>query len=200
MSSTSSSPSADPALGRLANLLGAWALAASDRMTAAAAVAAGRGGQAPAALVALEQFAGGGTIEQLRHVLGLTHSASVRLVDALVADGLVGRARGAGDRRSVALRLTPSGRRAAQRIRRARATAVQETLRGLSDAQRRSLTALAEHLTGDLAALRLERRALGQAPTGGWLCRLCDFEACGRPDGRCPAAARARRRGGGFAG
>ena len=193
MSSSSSSPSADPALARLSNLLGAWALAVCDRMTTAAAAAAGRGGQAPAALVALEQFAGGGTIEQLRHVLGLTHSATVRLVDGLVVDGHVARRRPAGDRRSVALRLTPSGRAAARRIARARAEAVEETLSGLTGAERRSLTALAEHLTGDLAVLRLEERARGEVPAGGWLCRLCDFQACGRSEGRCPAAARARR-------
>ena len=29
-----------------------------------------------------------------------------------------------------------------------------------------------------------------------WLCRLCDMEACGRDDGRCPAASAARARWG----
>jgi DNA-binding MarR family transcriptional regulator len=162
-------------------------------MSAAAAAAAGRGGQAPAALVALEQFAGGGTIEELRHVVGLTHSATVRLIDCLVADGQVSRRYTSRDRRSVALRLTPSGRAAARRIRQARAAAVEETLGGLTDAQRRALTAMAERLTGDLASLRIQQRAMGEAPAGGWLCRLCDFDACGRPAGQCPAARAARR-------
>jgi DNA-binding MarR family transcriptional regulator len=189
MSSRSSSPHADE---RLANLLGAWALAVSDRIGAAASEAAGRGGQAPAALVALHQFAGGGTIEELRRVLGLTHSAAVRLVDALESDGHVARRAGVGDRRSVALALTPSGRAAARRVIRARAEAVESTLGGLTDAQRRSLTALAEGLTADLAALRLDQRREGVTPAGGWLCRLCDFAACGRSDGRCPAANAAR--------
>jgi DNA-binding MarR family transcriptional regulator len=191
MSSSSSSPSADPELGRLANLLGAWSVAVSDRITAAAERAAGRGGQAPGALVSLEQFAEGSTIEQLSAVLGLTHSATVRLVDALVADGHVARRRSRGDGRAVAIRLTPSGRATARRIGRARSQAVQEVLGGLTDAQRRTLTAVAERLTGDLAALRLEQRAEGELPAGGWLCRLCDFGACGRPEGRCPAAATA---------
>ena len=188
MSSSSSSRTADPDLARLANLLGAWSLAVSDRITAAAAVAAGRGGQAPAALVALDQFAEGNTIEQLSGVLGLTHSATVRLVDALVADGHVARRRRVGDGRAVAIRLTPSGRAAARRVTRARAEAVRGVLDGLSGAERRSLTAMAERLTADLAALRLEQRAAGELPAGGWLCRLCDFGACGRPEGRCPAA------------
>jgi DNA-binding MarR family transcriptional regulator len=196
MSSSSSSPSADPDLGRLANLLGAWSLAVSDRITAAAAAAAGRGGQAPAALVALDQFAEGSRIEELSAVLGLTHSATVRLVDALVSDGHAARRRRGGDRRAVAIRLTPSGRAAARRIIRARGQAVQGVLAGLTPTERRSLTTMAEHLTAALTTLRLEQRAAGEPPAGGWMCRLCDFEACGRPDGRCPAAATAR----GFAG
>ena len=191
MSSSSSSPDADPGLARLANLLGAWSLAVSDRITAAAAAAAGRSGQAPAALVALDQFAEGGTIEQLSAVLGLTHSATVRLVDALQADGHVVRRGRTADRRAVALRLTRSGRAAAQRVIQARGEAVQETLGALTEPQRRALTAMAERLTGDLATLRLEQRAAGELPAGGWLCRLCDFQACGRPEGRCPAAGRA---------
>ena len=201
MSSRSSSRRADPAYGsspgddleraRLANLLGAWALAVADRIEAAASTAAGRGGQAPAALVALHEFAGGGTIEDLRRVLGLTHSAAVRMVDGLEADGHVARRPGVGDARSVAVILTPSGRAAARRILRARAAALEATLDGLTAAHRRSLTALAERLTGDLAELRLEQRRQGKPPAGGWMCRLCDFEACGRDDGRCPAAGRA---------
>jgi DNA-binding MarR family transcriptional regulator len=192
MSSKSNSPSADREHARLSNLLGAWALAISDRIGAAAAEAAGRGGQAPAALVALHQFAGGGTIENLRGVLGLTHSAAVRLIDGLVADGHVVRRTGKDDARSVALALTPSGRAAARRVIRARGDAVASTLEGLSVPDRRTLTVLAEQLTSDLTAARLEERRHGTAPAGGWLCRLCDFQACGRPEGRCPAALRAR--------
>jgi MarR family transcriptional regulator, negative regulator of the multidrug operon emrRAB len=192
MSSSSSSPRADPELARLANLLGAWSLAMTDRIAAGAATAAGRGGQAPAALVALDQFAEGSTIEQLSDVLALTHSATVRLIDALVADGHVVRRRRPGDRRAVAVSLTASGRAAARSITRARAEAVRGALGGLSEAQRRSLTAMAERLTAEMTALRLEERAVGTPPAGGWLCRLCDFQACGRPEGRCPAAATAR--------
>lgn len=192
MSSSSSSRRADPELGRLANLLGAWSLAVADRITAAAAGAAGRGGQAPAALVALDQFAEGSTIEQLSDVLALTHSATVRLIDALVSDGHAVRRRRRGDGRAVAVILTPSGRAAARRIRRARSQAVRDVLGGLTGPQRRALTTMAERLTGDLVSLRLEQRAEGEVPAGGWLCRLCDFGACGRSEGRCPAAGTAQ--------
>lgn len=191
MSSRSSSPSADPAIARLSNLLGAWALAISDRVVGAAEASAGRGSQAPAALVALHQFAAGSTIEELRRVLGLSHSAAVRLIDGLVADGHVAREPAANDRRSVALNLTASGRATAQRIIAARHMAIEATLERLTEVELRALTGLAEQLTADVADLRLNERRDGAAPVGGWLCRLCDFHACGRSEGRCPAATRA---------
>ena len=188
------SPSAasDPSVARLANLIGAWTLAVADVVTGAAATAAGRGGQAPAALVALHEFAGGSTIDQLRQVLGISHSTAVRLVDGLVTDGHVSRTHNTDDRRAVALTLTAGGRRTARRVLAARREAVQGTLGGLSEDERRSLMRLAEALTGQLVDLKLDERARGNAPSSGWLCRLCDFDACGRPDGLCPAAGRAR--------
>ena len=42
-----------------------------------------------------------------------------------------------------------------------------------------------------LEVVRAEMAADGDTPedpVGGWLCRLCDFEACGRDRGLCPAA------------
>jgi DNA-binding MarR family transcriptional regulator len=166
----------------------------ADGVTAAAATAAGRGGQAPAALVALHEFAGGSTIDQLRQVLGISHSTTVRLIDGLVADGHVSRTHHTDDRRSVALTLTPAGRRTARRILAARGKALQSALEGLSEQERRSLMRLAEALIGQLVDLRLDERARGNAPSSGWLCRLCDFDAYGRPDSVCPAAERVRAR------
>ncbi len=163
-------------------------------MTAAAAAAAGRGGQAAAALVALNEFADGSTIDHLRHILGISHSAAVRLTDGLVADGHVKRAAHADDRRSVALQLTPTGRRAARRILEARYEAVHSTLEGLPEQEQRSLIGLAEALTAQLVDLKLDERAGSSSPESAWLCRLCDFHACGRPEGLCPAAHRAQSR------
>jgi DNA-binding MarR family transcriptional regulator len=194
MSSRSRSQTGDPSAARLTNVVGAWTLAVADRVTAAAAAAAGRGGQAPGALVALHEFAGGSTIDQLRQVLGISHSATVRLIDALVADGHVSRTDHIDDGRSVALALTPAGRRTARRILAARREALQATLEGLSERERQLLMRLAEALTGQLVDLKLDERARGNAPSSAWLCRLCDFEACGRADGQCPAARRARDR------
>jgi hypothetical protein len=61
-------------------------------------------------------------------------------------------------------------------------------LGALSGPQREALTPLVEGLVAALTRLRLDQRARGEVPPDGWLCRLCDFGACGRPDGRCPAA------------
>ncbi len=194
MSSKSRFRTTDPTTARLTNVVAAWSLGVADRVTVAAAMAAGRGGQAPAALVALHEFAGGGTIDQLRQVLGISHSTAVRLIDSLVADGHVARTHHANDRRSVALTLTPAGRRAARRVLAARREVVHGTLQGLSELERHSLMQLAEVLTAQLVDLRLGERARGNPPSSGWLCRLCDFGACGRPDGLCPAAERARTR------
>lgn len=194
MSLSSRSRKTDPSVARLTNLVGAWSLAVADRVTVAAATAAGRGGQAPAALVALHEFAAGSTIDHLRQVLGISHSTAVRLIDGLVADGHVTRALHTDDRRSVALTLTPAGRRAARRILAARRDAVHGTLAGLSEQEQHSLMRLAEVLTAQLVDLKLGERARGSAPSSAWLCRLCDFGACGRPDGLCPAAQRTRAR------
>jgi hypothetical protein len=54
------------------------------------------------------------------------------------------------------------------------------------------LEALAGDVLAKLAAQRRALRASGQMPPGGALCRLCDFVACGRPEGRCPVAGTAR--------
>src|SRR3954470_18962104 len=96
---------------RTANLLAAAAVRIADLIHVETSVRAGRGAQAPAALVTLLRPLER-PIEELRHVLALSHSATVRLVDRLVEDGLVERAPGR-DGRTVAPRLTGSGRVAA---------------------------------------------------------------------------------------
>ena len=86
-STSNSRPDGDAAA--LINRVGALLLVAHDSMAEAAGRAMGRGAQAPAALVALREFLEDATIQQLSDVIGLTHSATVRLVDRLVADGFV---------------------------------------------------------------------------------------------------------------
>lgn len=189
MSSTSSSPDSL----ELSNRLAALALAISDAVGRTTAVAVGRGAQAPAALASLRQFLTDATIEDLSQALGLTHSATVRLVNRLAADGYVVRRSGSRDGRTVALRLTAAGAAAADRVLAARLATVEMSIRDLTGDDRVALARIVDRLLVGVTRRRLQARSLGEPPTGGWLCRLCDFTACQRPAGSCPAAKTAER-------
>jgi DNA-binding MarR family transcriptional regulator len=172
---------------RLANVLGAFALAMSDELEAATAGAAGHTGAGPAAVVALSDLLAGRSVDDLRRAVGLTHSGAVRVVDRLVGDGLAERRPGP-DGRSVALALTPAGRRLAGKVRNARQVTIEQALDVLDDREQAQLSRLLEKLVAGVVERRLEGRRAGATPPGGWLCRLCDPVACQRPEGRCPAA------------
>ncbi len=133
---------------------------------------------ADAALSALHHFLDGPSLDRLRQVLGLTPSGAVRLVDRLVAAGLVTRGPGA-DGRSRSVALTPAGRAAAERVTAARSAALTDLLGELSPAERETL----HDLLG-----RLMAGVVRGKDGGAWLCRLCDVTACGRAEGRCPTA------------
>jgi DNA-binding MarR family transcriptional regulator len=180
-----------------ANVLGALSLVIVDRINAAVEAVTTLGPSAPAALVALHEFLDGGSVSELSSVLGLTHSGTVRLVDRLAAEGLVQRV-GAQDARVVSVALTRTGRRAALRIRQAREKSITDTLSALSAREVDALaTALDAMLTTVTRARAAERAAQGPGRPQPWLCRLCDFAACGRDEGHCPvnAAAPARNSG-----
>jgi DNA-binding MarR family transcriptional regulator len=175
---------------RLANLLAVTATALADEIRERTADAVGEHGAAAAALVALSQSQDGAPITRLAGVLGLTHSGAVRLVDRLVELGYV-RRRDALDRRTVSVRLTVRGRAAARRVAAARAQATEPLLAALAAGDRARLSATLETVIKGVVDARLARRS-AESWRGAWLCRLCDFTACGRPDGRCPAANAAR--------
>jgi MarR family transcriptional repressor of emrRAB len=176
-----------PTDGRTVNVFAALTLLASDAQRGATEVAAGRSDAAPAALASLIDAPSGRSVDQLRQMVGLTPSGGVRLVDRLVADGLVERRPG-NDGRVVLVRLTRRGRGAAQRVLAARAAAVEQLLEPLDADERETLRALAAKMIEGGVVSRLEARRRGDVPTGGWLCRLCDQAACGRGAGECPAA------------
>jgi len=174
--------------GRLANLLGALALAIADQLTAAVEAASGMTDAAPAALTALhESSTSGRSIDDLRRLVGLTHSGAVRLVDRLVASGHIERGPGATGR-SVGLTLTARGAEVAALIREARQAVVGIVLSQLDVGARGQLVEFCETMIATVTAQRLAARQAGVEIRGGALCRLCDFAACGRPDGNCPAA------------
>lgn len=148
--------------------------------------------RAATVLVALLDFSPSGSVRRLSQVIGLTHSGAVRVVDRLAETGLVERQPGQ-DLRSLGLSLTGTGHRVASRLRSRRRHALRSLLTTLTANQHAALTEGCETLIAQLTSQRLAIRASGEAPAGGALCRLCDFAACGRPEGRCPAASRARR-------
>lgn len=170
---------------RPGQLLAVLALGINDRIRHAENMAAGHGAAAPAALVALHEFLGGATMDQLRQVVGLTPSGAVRLVDKLAQAGLMRRGPGP-DGRSVAVTLTRRGTAAAERVLTARRKAAETVLAGLGPDELESLTPLLERLLQELTRSRLAERGSGRIPAGGWLCRLCDFTACHRREGGCP--------------
>ncbi len=166
------------ALDREANLLGAFALAITDRTSAVVATAAGQSVSAAAALSALHHFLDRPTLDQLRKVLGLTPSGAVRLVDRLAEAGLVMRGPG-DDGRSRSVALTKKGRRVATRMSAARAAVLGDALEELSPAERETLYSLMGRLMAGIVRGK---------DGGAWICRLCDVDACGRAAGQCPTA------------
>jgi len=166
------------------NVIAAALLAVSDRVRSAAEQAAGRGGAGAAALTAIHGWANGQPIEALATGLDLSHSRTVRIVDALEGDGLVRRRPDPSDARRALVQLTASGRRACQRILRARERALHEALAPLDDHQRDALAEVAEALVANAVSSRGDARLI---------CRFCDTRACGHDDDRCPATREADR-------
>jgi DNA-binding MarR family transcriptional regulator len=171
-------------LDRAGNLLGALSLAVTDRMSAAAGDAASQSDSAAVALSALHHFLDDPSVDLLRQVLGLTPSGTVRLIDRLQQAGYVTRRPGS-DRRSVSVRLTPAGRRAAERVSAARAEVLEDALSDLTPVERQVLDQVVSRVLVGLIR--------GPGATR-WMCRLCDMTACGRKDDRCPVANAARER------
>jgi MarR family transcriptional repressor of emrRAB len=164
------------ARARQENLLGALALAVSDRLRQESEVAVGHSGAAAAALLTIAQYPGG-TVEELRRAIGLSHAAAVRVVDRLADAGLV-RRRPGGRGPALALMATPRGRSHARRILEIRRKVLADALPSLSAAEGATITAILERALANLA---------GDPVFGATICRLCDG-AC--RDEACPVAAR----------
>lgn len=160
---------------RLENLLAAFAVALADRIRAETEAAVGHGGAAAAALVTIAQFPGF-TIEQLRRAIGLSHPATVRVVDRLAEQQLVKRGRGPVGP-AVALTTTPAGRRLARKILDIRQTVLSDSLPALSAEEATALSCTLERALEHLA---------DQPHTT--VCRLCDMGVCRRHD--CPVVRR----------
>jgi MarR family transcriptional regulator, negative regulator of the multidrug operon emrRAB len=161
---------------RTANLLGVCALDAMDGVRRGVVTATGIDLSAAAMLSALDQYAGGDSLDELSRVLGVSHSGAVRIARRLEERGLVRRAHDPGDRRVVRITPTPTGRAVSARISTARLEALAARVARLADADREALTGILERLLGSDVPDHAHARHV---------CRLCDADVCGHPD-RCP--------------
>ena len=164
---------------RLENLLGALAVGLSDAITSAVESSAGHAGAMGAALATLAQEPGLG-IEQLRVPLGRTQSATVRVVDQLVAEGYAERRPGQ-DQRCVAVFLTARGTRAASRVLASREQLLADAVSPLTPGERKALTGALEKVLDRITSDRAH---------ADLICRLCDLAAC--PERACPVDLAAR--------
>ncbi len=152
---------------RTANLLGVVGLAVADRIEETARDILNHAGETPAALVVIG-YGLGPSNEQLRRILGLSHPGSVRLVDRLVADGLVERQEGR-DRRAIALYLTEQGAALREKLLHGRLAAIRPFVMPLTGPEQESLAALLHKMLASLETTDLQRCTL---------CRLCDDRVC----------------------
>lgn len=161
-------------IDRTANLLGVVGLAVADRIEDTARDILNHAGETPAALVVIG-YGLGPSNDQLRRILGLSHPGSVRLVDRIVADGLVER-RAGRDRRSIALFLTVKGAALREKLLNGRLAAIKPFLMQLTQAEQEALAALLHKILSSMETTDLERCTL---------CRLCDGRVCSN----CPIPA-----------
>lgn len=160
---------------RLENIFGAMSLALVDKMEKAFSAETGLGPSAVAAIIQIGTEPGM-AIETLRRIIALSHSATVRLVDHLVAEGLVlrGEALG-GDRRAKALHLTEAGETLLRKSIAARRAVIERAVGKLDEAEMALLGRLAEKLLPALVDLGDDQDVV---------CRVCDQQACVQD--RCP--------------
>ncbi|MGP1397553.1 MAG: MarR family winged helix-turn-helix transcriptional regulator [Inquilinaceae bacterium] len=152
---------------RTANLLGVVGLAVADRIKDMASDILNHAGETPAALVVIG-YGSGPSNDQLRRILGLSHPGTVRLVDRLVADGLVER-RAGRDKRSIALHLSERGMALREDLLKGRLATIGALLTPLTGAEQETLAALLHKLLSTMDTTDWERRKL---------CRLCDNRVC----------------------
>lgn len=163
---------------RTANLLGALSVAIADRLEEQLTAQSNRNDSAASALNLVAMYEGC-SAATLSHALKLSHPATLRLIDRLVARGLL-EIRSGADRRTNALYLTASGQNEAATTLRLRCAALSEIVDALDAEQQAALDAISETL---LTALTT---SLNEAEH---ICRLCDSTSC--PENCCPVHVRA---------
>ena len=164
----------DPGAEHAANILGALAVLIQDRVEQAWQATLDLSPMAAAALVQIE-YEPGSSIELVAGRIGLTHSATVRVLDKLAERGLVEKDRARQDARAQSLKLSKSGKRLAQQLHGARNQVTDALLSGLGAAQRKGL---------EEAIRAILHRCVEPGREADVTCRVCDDRRCA-PD-ICP--------------
>lgn len=167
---------------RTANLLGAAALAISDRLLDTVTETVQCGASGPAALVTLIDQPGIGVTE-LGARIGLSQPAAARVAAGLVSQGLVERRPGHNGR-SVALHPTAGGRDTARQVLEVRERVISELVAGLDADEQTALTRALE---------RLLERVYEDVRSQYLICRLCDRATCIAEGAICPVGCASRR-------
>jgi MarR family transcriptional repressor of emrRAB len=157
-----------------ANILGALAVLIQDRVESAWQSDLDLSPMAAAALVQIDGEPGC-PIELVAGRIGLTHSATVRVIDKLAERGLVEKDRARKDARAQSLTLSKAGKRVAQQLHAARNRVTDDLLAGLDSAQRKAME-------GAISAIL--HRTVEPGREADVTCRVCDDRRCS-PD-ICP--------------
>ena len=145
------------------NFLGALALRLMDASNTAVTIQAGYGGETAAALVTLGADPGL-SINALSQILNLSHPGTVRLIDPLVAAGLVERRAGV-DGRTLALFLTDAGYKRRQAILTQRRQQLQLAVSNLTPVEPKQLAKLLEKMLTEMTTSESDNFVI---------CRLCE--------------------------
>jgi MarR family transcriptional repressor of emrRAB len=170
----SRAPQEGTARGHAANILGALSLLIQDRVESAWQAELDLSPMAAAAMVQIDNDPGS-SIELIASHIGLTHSATVRLIDKLVERGLVEKDRARKDARAQSLTLSKAGKRVAQQLHAARNQVIDGLLSGLDAGQRKGL---------EEAIRVILYRCVEPGREADVTCRVCDDRRC-MPD-ICP--------------
>ena len=160
--------------GHAANVLGALSLLIQDRVESAWQGELDLSPMAAAALVQIDNDPGS-SIELIASHIGLTHSATVRLIDKLAERGLVEKDRARKDARAQSLTLSRAGKRVAQQLHALRNRVIDGLLGGLDQGQREGLKE---------AIRAILHRCVEPGREADVTCRVCDDRRC-TPD-ICP--------------
>lgn len=161
---------------QLANVVGAWALSIVSGMEKAIGASSQQSESDLLALLAIAQQPAL-SIDQLRHILQLSHSATSRVVDRLASSRFVLRESGP-DGRTLSLMATDHGLQEAAAISERRLSGLRAALAPLSAEEKAQLAAISVKLMHGVASTRIDAQRV---------CCLCDHSVCFRT-GHCPVA------------